>query len=52
VGFEQLLDILSATGARQAKGSLTAFNTLEVGAMSTGGLQQIAATAAQSLGSG
>lgn len=42
-GFEQLLDIMSATGARQPKGSLTAFNELEVQSMSTGGLQSLAA---------
>jgi len=42
-GFEHLLDIMAATGSRQPKGSLTAFNTLEVGSMTTGGLQQIAA---------
>lgn len=42
-GFEHLLDIMSATGARQPKGSLTAFNQLEVQSMSTGGLQELAA---------
>lgn len=42
-GFERLLDIMSATGARQPKGSLTAFNQLEVQSMSTGGLQELAA---------
>lgn len=42
-GFEQLLDIMAATGERQAKGSLTAFNALEVQSMSTGGLQELAA---------
>lgn len=42
-GFEQLLDIMSATGARQPKGSLTAFNALEVPSMTTGGLQEVAA---------
>lgn len=42
-GFERLLDIMSATGSRQAKGSLTAFNDLEVKSMTTGGLQSLAA---------
>jgi hypothetical protein len=42
-GFEQLLDIMAATGTRQPKGSLTAFNQLEVQSMSTGGLQELAA---------
>jgi hypothetical protein len=41
-GFEQLLDIMSATGARQPKGSLTAFNALEVSSMSNSGLMDIA----------
>ena len=41
-GFERLLDIMSATGARQPKGSLTAFNQLEVQSMSTGGIQELA----------
>jgi hypothetical protein len=41
-GFEHLLDIMAATGARQPKGSLTAFNQLEVQSMSTGGLQELA----------
>jgi hypothetical protein len=45
-GFEGLLDIMSATGARQPKGSLTSFNDLEVQSMSTGGLQELAAKAA------
>jgi hypothetical protein len=41
-GFEQLLDVLSATGTRQPKGSLTAFNALEVSSMSNSGLMDIA----------
>lgn len=41
-GFEHLLDIMSATGTRQAKGSLTAFNELEVASMSSKGLADIA----------
>jgi hypothetical protein len=41
-GFERLLDIMAATGTRQPKGSLTAFNQLEVQSMSTGGLQEMA----------
>jgi hypothetical protein len=41
-GFEQLLDIMSATGTRQPKGSLTAFNALEVSSMSNSGLMDIA----------
>jgi hypothetical protein len=45
-GFERLLDIMQATGARQPKGSLTAFNQLEVQSMSTGGLQALAAKGA------
>jgi len=42
-GFNHLLDIMAATGTRQPKGSLTAFNALEVQSMSTGGLQELAA---------
>jgi hypothetical protein len=42
-GFEHLLDIMQATGTRQAKGSLTAFNALEVPQMTTGGLQKLTA---------
>jgi hypothetical protein len=42
-GFEHLLDIMAATGTRQPKGSLTAFNALEIPSMSTGGLQKVAA---------
>jgi hypothetical protein len=45
-GFEHLLDIMAATGTRQAKGSLTAFNELEIASMTSGGLQSIAAKAA------
>lgn len=45
-GFEHLLDIMSATGARQPKGSLTAFNTLEVGSMSGNGLASLASKGA------
>jgi hypothetical protein len=45
-GFEQLLDIMSATGARQPKGSLTAFNELEVQSMSNSGLASLAAKGA------
>jgi hypothetical protein len=41
-GFEQLLDIMSATGTRQPKGSLTAFNALEIPSMSNSGLMDIA----------
>ena len=41
-GFNHLLDIMAATGTRQPKGSLTAFNQLEVQSMSTGGLQELA----------
>jgi DNA-binding GntR family transcriptional regulator len=41
-GFEQLLDIMQATGARQPKGSLTAFNQLEVQSMTSGGIQELA----------
>jgi len=41
-GFEHLLDIMAATGTRQPKGSLTAFNALEIQSMSTGGLQELA----------
>jgi hypothetical protein len=36
-GFERFLDIMQATGTRQAKGSLTAFNERELQRMSTGG---------------
>lgn len=45
-GFEHMLDIMQATGARQSKGSLTAFNALEVQSMSSGGLQALAAKGA------
>lgn len=45
-GLNQLLDILAATGTRQPKGSLTAFNDLEVKAMSSSGLASIAAKGA------
>lgn len=45
-GMEQLLDIAAATGARQPKGSLTAFNALEIPSMTTGGLQSLAAKGA------
>ena len=45
-GFEALLDIVSATGTRQPKGSLTAFNDLEVKGMSGAGLASIAAKGA------
>lgn len=45
-GFEHLLDVMAATGERQAKGSLTAFNTLDVQAMSSKGLMDLAAKAA------
>lgn len=45
-GFERLLDIMAATGQRQPKGSLTAFNELEIQSMTSGGLQSMAATAA------
>jgi hypothetical protein len=45
-GFEHLLDIMAATGTRQPKGSLTAFNQLEVQSMSTGGLQELASKGA------
>ena len=37
---------MAATGERQAKGSLTAFNTLDVQAMSSKGLMDLAAKAA------
>jgi hypothetical protein len=45
-GFEHLLDIMAATGARQPKGSLTAFNQLEVQSMSNSGLAALAAKGA------
>lgn len=45
-GFEHLLDIMAATGARQPKGSLTAFNELEVQSMSNSGLASLAAKGA------
>jgi hypothetical protein len=45
-GFENLLDILEATGTRQTKGSLTSFNSQELKAMEGGGLTALAATAA------
>jgi hypothetical protein len=41
-GFEHLLDVMAATGARQPKGSLTAFNQMEVQSMTTGGIQELA----------
>jgi hypothetical protein len=45
-GFEHLLDIMSATGARQPRGSLTAFNDLEIQSMSNSGLASVAAKGA------
>lgn len=45
-GFEHLLDIMSATGARQPKGSLTAFNALEVPSMTGSGVLSLAAKGA------
>lgn len=45
-GFQHLLDIMSATGARQPKGSLTAFNALEIQSMSNEGLTSLAAKGA------
>jgi hypothetical protein len=45
-GFEHLLDIMAATGARQPKGSLTAFNQLEIKSMSNSGLASLAAKGA------
>jgi hypothetical protein len=45
-GFENLLDILEATGTRQPKGSLTSFNSQELKAMEGGGTAGLAATAA------
>lgn len=41
-GLERFLDIMAATGTRQPKGSLTAFNQLEVQSMSSSGLQELA----------
>lgn len=43
---EGLLDIMAATGTRQPKGSLTEFNKLEEGFMTTGGLASLAAKSA------
>ena len=45
-GLEHLLDIMSATGARQPKGSLTAFNALEVPSMTGSGVLSLAAKGA------
>jgi hypothetical protein len=45
-GFENLLDILEATGTRQPKGSLTSFNSQELEAMKGGGAAGLLATAA------
>jgi hypothetical protein len=45
-GFEHLLDIMSATGSRQPRGSLTAFNELEIQSMSNSGLASVAAKGA------
>lgn len=45
-GFEHLLDVMAATGTRQPKGSLTAFNQLEVKSMSSSGVTDLAAKAA------
>lgn len=45
-GFEHLLDIMSATGARPPRGSLTAFNDLDVKSMSSAGFAEIASKAA------
>jgi hypothetical protein len=45
-GFQHLLDIMAATGARQPRGSLTAFNELEIQSMSNSGLSALAAKGA------
>lgn len=45
-GFENLLDILEATGTRQPKGSLTSFNSQELDAMRGGGAADLLTTAA------
>jgi hypothetical protein len=45
-GFEHLLDIMQATGARQPKGSLTEFNKLEIQSMSSDGLASLASKGA------
>ena len=41
-GLEQMLEIMEATGQRQAKGSLTAFNAMELKDMSSSGLASLA----------
>lgn len=45
-GLNQVLDVMAATGTRQPKGSLTAFNALEVPSMSSAGLASLAAKGA------
>lgn len=45
-GLTELLDVLAATGQRQPKGSLTAFNSLEANQMSGSGLAELAARGA------
>jgi len=40
--MERMLEIMQATGQRQSKGSLTAFNALELGNMSSQGLANLA----------
>lgn len=45
-GLNNLLDILEATGTRQPKGSLTAFNSQELKAMEGGGAADLATIAA------
>jgi len=45
-GLNQLLDVMAATGTRQPKGSLTAFNALEVPSMTSAGLASLAAKGA------
>ena len=42
-GLEQMLEIMQATGQRQAKGSLTAFNAMDLKNMSSEGLASLVA---------
>ena len=41
-GLEKMLDVMEATGKRQAKGSLTAFNTMDASQMTTKGVLDLA----------
>jgi hypothetical protein len=45
-GMERMLEVMQATGQRQAKGSLTAFNAMDLQSMTSQGLANVAAIGA------